>query len=74
MNPNSQQCSSNFDAYGSLLIILFLMSSVREQSGWSTMTGRVSFERFEVSSEGFVLCNALTKLMDIRLCTLRCEA
>ena len=49
LGPKPQQCISKYDAYGSLLIILFMLSSVREQSGWSTMTGRVSFERFEVS-------------------------
>lgn len=49
LGPKPQQCISRYDAYGSLLIILFMLSSVREQSGWSTMTGRVSFERFEVS-------------------------
>jgi hypothetical protein len=50
MSPNPAPCTATLDAHGSLLIILFLLSSVREQSGWSTMTGRVSFERFEVSS------------------------
>jgi len=49
MSPNPSSCSPKYDAHGGLLIILFMLSSVREQSGWSTMTGRVSFERFEVS-------------------------
>jgi len=49
MSPNHSTCSPKYDAHGGLLIILFMLSSVREQSGWSTMTGRVSFERFEVS-------------------------
>jgi hypothetical protein len=40
---------STFDSYGLYLVILFLLSGVREVSGWSTMTGRVCFERFEVS-------------------------
>jgi hypothetical protein len=48
MSPNHSSCSPKYDAHGGLLIILFMLSSVREQSGWSTMTGRVSFERFEV--------------------------
>ena len=48
MSPNHSACSPKYDAHGGLLIILFMLSSVREQSGWSTMTGRVSFERFEV--------------------------
>lgn len=38
-----------FDPYGAINITQFLLSSVREVSGWSTMTGRVSLERFEVS-------------------------
>jgi hypothetical protein len=50
MSPNHSSCSPKYDAHGGLLIILFMLSSVREQSGWSTMTGRVSFERFEVST------------------------
>jgi hypothetical protein len=50
MSPNHSSCSPKYDAHGGLLIILFMLSSVREQSGWSTMTGRVSFERFEVGS------------------------
>lgn len=49
MSPNPSSCSPKYDAHGGLLIILFMLSSVREQSGWSTMTGRVSFERFEES-------------------------
>jgi hypothetical protein len=50
MSPNHSSCSPKYDAHGGLLIILFMLSSVREQSGWSTMTGRVSFERFEVGN------------------------
>jgi hypothetical protein len=50
MSPNPSTCSPKYDAHGGLLIILFMLSSVREQSGWSTMTGRVSFERFEVGN------------------------
>jgi hypothetical protein len=30
-----------------LIIILFLLSSARELSGWTTMTGRLCFERFD---------------------------
>ncbi|KAL1306429.1 hypothetical protein AAFC00_005129 [Neodothiora populina] len=39
--------ASTLDSYGALAVILFLSSSVREASGWSTMTGRPCFERFE---------------------------
>lgn len=36
-----------FDLYGAINITQFLLSSAREVSGWSTMTGRLSLERFE---------------------------
>lgn len=36
-----------FDPYGAINITQFLLSSAREVSGWSTMTGQVSLERFE---------------------------
>ncbi|KAK0125380.1 hypothetical protein ONS95_000600 [Cadophora gregata] len=36
-----------FDLYGAINIAQFLLSSAREVSGWSTMTGRLSMERFE---------------------------
>ncbi|KAJ3580480.1 hypothetical protein NPX13_g76 [Xylaria arbuscula] len=36
-----------FDPYGAINITQFLISSAREISGWSTMTGQVSLERFE---------------------------
>lgn len=38
---------SAFDPYGAINIAQFLLSSAREVSGWSTMTGQVSLERFE---------------------------
>ncbi|KAK4540666.1 hypothetical protein LTR36_008997 [Oleoguttula mirabilis] len=34
-----------FDPYGAINIAQFLISSAREVSGWSTMTGRLSMER-----------------------------
>lgn len=36
----------SFDPYGAINIVQFLISSAREMSGWSTMTGRLSMERF----------------------------
>ncbi|OAA64574.1 Transcription factor [Niveomyces insectorum RCEF 264] len=36
-----------FDAYGALNIVQFLISSAREISGWSTMTGMLSVERIQ---------------------------
>ena len=35
---------------GSSNVIHFLQTSLREITGWSTMTGQVSLERFEVST------------------------
>lgn len=37
----------SFDPYGAINIAQFLLSSAREVSGWSTMTGRLSLERLE---------------------------
>ncbi|CAG8919135.1 unnamed protein product [Penicillium salamii] len=37
---------SPFDPYGAINIAQFLISSAREISGWSTMTGMLSMERF----------------------------
>ncbi|KIW19310.1 hypothetical protein PV08_03604 [Exophiala spinifera] len=37
----------DFDAYGAVNIAQFMISSVREISGWLTMTGRLSIERLE---------------------------
>ncbi|WVF70352.1 hypothetical protein IAT40_005142 [Kwoniella sp. CBS 6097] len=56
VTPNASLDLSSLDAHGSLMIIGFLLSSVREMSGWSTMTGKVCTERFEalhVSLLGF---------------------
>lgn len=36
-----------FDAYGAISIAQFLISSAREISGWSTMTGTLSMERLQ---------------------------
>ncbi|KAI0532253.1 fungal-specific transcription factor domain-containing protein [Xylaria digitata] len=36
-----------FDPYGAINIAQFLISSAREISGWCTMTGQISLERFE---------------------------
>lgn len=40
-------CFPKFDLYGAINIVQFLLSSAREISGWSTLTGRLSLERFE---------------------------
>ena len=35
------------DSYGAISVAQFLLSSMREVSGWASLTGRVSLERFE---------------------------
>lgn len=37
----------SFDSFGAINITQFLISSAREVSGWSTMTGRLSMERLD---------------------------
>lgn len=37
----------SFDPYGAINVAQFLISSAREITGWSTMTGMLSMERFE---------------------------
>lgn len=50
--------SSSLNAYALTLVHSFVLSSVRESSGWSTMTGQVCFERFGVSLLSLALANA----------------
>ncbi|KAI5195842.1 hypothetical protein E4T38_08850 [Aureobasidium subglaciale] len=38
---------SALEPYSALIVLLFLLSSARELSGWTTMTGRLCFERFD---------------------------
>ena len=47
LSPDSTFDVSALEPYGALIIILFLLSSARELSGWTTMTGRLCFERFD---------------------------
>lgn len=47
--PNADlESMPHFDSYGAINIAQFLISSAREISGWSTMTGRLSMDRFEI--------------------------
>ncbi|KAJ6034490.1 uncharacterized protein N7446_009240 [Penicillium canescens] len=43
-----------FDPYGAINIAQFLISSAREISGWSTMTGMLSMERFSALRSSLV--------------------
>ncbi|THY20663.1 hypothetical protein D6D01_06645, partial [Aureobasidium pullulans] len=47
LSSNTSYDVSILEPYGALIIILFLLSSARELSGWTTMTGRLCFERFD---------------------------
>lgn len=47
LSPNTTFDVSALEPYGALIILLFLLSSARELSGWTTMTGRLCFERFD---------------------------
>lgn len=46
-----------FDPYGCINITQFLVSSAREISGWSTMTGMLSMERLEPLTKSLVALN-----------------
>jgi Fungal specific transcription factor domain len=46
-----------FDPYGAINIAQFLISSAREITGWSTMTGRLSMDRFEAIRTSLVALN-----------------
>ncbi|EPE08230.1 early growth response protein 1 (egr-1) [Ophiostoma piceae UAMH 11346] len=45
---------ASFDAYGAVNIVQFLISSAREISGWSTMTGMLSLERIQPLKESLL--------------------
>ncbi|KAL4804946.1 fungal-specific transcription factor domain-containing protein [Aspergillus unguis] len=45
-DPGELSSLPEFDPYGAINITQFLISSAREISGWSTMTGMLSIERF----------------------------
>lgn len=45
-NPNPSSLPA-FDPYGAINIAQFLISSAREISGWSAITGRITMERLE---------------------------
>ncbi|RAK96303.1 uncharacterized protein BO80DRAFT_366681 [Aspergillus ibericus CBS 121593] len=50
-----------FDPYGAISIAHFLMSSARELSGWSTMTGMLSIERFSALRSSLVALGAFLR-------------
>ncbi|KAJ5999587.1 hypothetical protein N7451_007397 [Penicillium sp. IBT 35674x] len=50
-----------FDPYGAVNIAQFLMSSAREISGWSTMTGMLSIERFGALRSSLVALGPFSK-------------
>lgn len=46
-DPDALDALPPFDPYGAINITQFLLSSAREVSGWSAMTGRLSLERLD---------------------------
>lgn len=50
-----------FDLYGAINIAQFLLSSIREVSGWSTMTGRISLDRFEALQTSLLALESLIR-------------
>lgn len=61
LSPNPDLLSlSSFDLYGAININQFLISSAREMSGWSMMTGRISVERAEPLKSSLLAIHDLT--------------
>lgn len=49
LKPESSAELAAFGSSGLLCVLLFILTSVREVSGWATMSGRLCADRFEVS-------------------------
>ncbi|KAL4887882.1 hypothetical protein BDV59DRAFT_211780 [Aspergillus ambiguus] len=66
-DSNSEAISA-FDPYGAINITQFLISSSREISGWSTMTGMLSMDRFgALRSSLLALCPFIFPASDARM-------
>lgn len=53
-DPSDLDSFPAFDPYGAINIAQFLISSAREITGWSTMTGRLSMERLDPLNSSLV--------------------
>ncbi|KAF2625128.1 hypothetical protein BU25DRAFT_397679 [Macroventuria anomochaeta] len=62
LSSNTDLCTlPPFDPYGTINITQFLISSAREISGWSTITGILSIERVEPLRSSLVALEAFTR-------------
>lgn len=62
LSSNADLCTlPPFDPYGTINIIQFLISSAREISGWSTITGILSIERVEPLRSSLVALEPFTR-------------
>ncbi|OWZ48953.1 early growth response protein 1 [Cryptococcus neoformans AD1-83a] len=55
------------DSTGASLMTHFVLASVREMTGWTTMTGRSCFERFEALLASMVRLEPLVTVQDAKL-------
>ncbi|WWD06381.1 hypothetical protein V865_004471 [Kwoniella europaea PYCC6329] len=62
--PEAAEKVSGLDTYGCLALILYLISGVREMSGWSTVTGKVPIERFEALYASLVAFESIVQKQD----------
>lgn len=63
LSSNTEFCTlPPFDSYGTISITQFLISSAREISGWSTITGILSIERVEPLRSSLVALEPFTRL------------
>ncbi|OCF72363.1 hypothetical protein I204_06742 [Kwoniella mangroviensis CBS 8886] len=62
--PEAAEKVSCLDTYGCLALILYLISDVREMSGWSTVTGKVPIERFEALYASLVAFESIVQKQD----------
>ncbi|KAL7424527.1 hypothetical protein Q5752_000211 [Cryptotrichosporon argae] len=64
LSPSPDTQLPTLDAYGTLNMVHFLLASIREVSGWSTMTGRLSMERFEALRAAMMALEPQTQVGD----------
>ncbi|WVW81218.1 hypothetical protein I302_103209 [Kwoniella bestiolae CBS 10118] len=64
LSPDAAEKVSCLDTYGCLALILYMLSGVREMSGWSTVTGKVPIERFETLYASLVAFESIIQKED----------
>lgn len=74
-SENDHTSIAPFDPYGAINIAQFLISSAREISGWSTMTGILSIERFSALRASLVTLGPFMRpLLPTQASSALCEA